>query len=92
MHICGRLIISSVTFTVYLRSQPTPASAEWRQLWVKIGLLGHSSSLLAVEVHWTSSRKIGPLPAPKWALEYALPPVHTQPASEITHPQLLQLW
>ena len=32
-------------------SQPTPASAEWRQLCDSIGLLGHSSSLLALEVH-----------------------------------------
>ena len=38
-------------------------------------MLGHSSSWLELEVHWTSSRKIGPLPAPKWAL-YALRPIH----------------
>ena len=55
-------------------SHPTPASAEWRQLCDRIGLLEHSSSWLELEVHWTSSRNIGPLPAPKWALLYALPP------------------
>ena len=60
----------------YTPSHPTPASAEWRQLWDRIGLLWHSSSWLELEVHWTSSRKIGPLPIPKWALLYALPPAH----------------
>ena len=59
-----------------LPSQPTPASAVWRQLWDRIGLLEHSSSWLELELHWTSSRKIGPLPAPKWASLYALPPAH----------------
>ena len=49
----------------YTPSHPTPASAEWRQLCDRIGLLGHSSSWVELEVHWTSSRKIGPLPAPK---------------------------
>ena len=57
-------------------SQPTPASAEWRQLCDEMGLLGHSNSWLEVEVQWTSSRKIGPLPVPKYALLYALPPGH----------------
>ena len=56
-------------------SQPTPASAEWRQLCDRIGLLGHSRSRLELKVHWTSSRKIGPLPLPKLALLYALPAV-----------------
>ena len=41
---------------VYIPSHPTPASAMWRQLWVKIGLLEHSSSWLALEVQATSSR------------------------------------
>ena len=73
------LLLSSTwpSISVHYRipSQPTPASAEWMQLWERIGLLGHPSSWLEVEVHWTSSRKIGPLPIPKWALLYALPPV-----------------
>ena len=58
-----------------LPSHPTPATAKWGQFRDKIGLLGHSSSWLVLEMHWTSSRKIGPLPAPKWALLYALPSV-----------------
>ena len=32
-------------------SHPTPASSEWRQLWVRIGLLEHSSSWLEVVLH-----------------------------------------
>ena len=54
-------------------SQPTPASAECWQLCVRIGLLEHSSNWLALEVHWTSSRKMEPVPAPKWARLYATP-------------------
>ena len=60
---------------IHLPLQFTPASSEWRQLCDRIGLLTHSRSWLALVVHWTSSRKIGPLPAPKWALLYAVPPV-----------------
>ena len=56
-------------------SHPTPASAVCWQLCVRIGLLEHSSNWLALEVHWTSSRKMGPVPAPKWALLYAMPAV-----------------
>ena len=54
-------------------SHPTPASAECWQLWVRIGLLEHSSNWLALEVQWTSSRKMAPVPAPNWALLYASP-------------------
>ena len=56
-----------------LPSHPTPASSECWQLCVRIGLLGHSSNWLALEVHWTSSRKMGPVPVPKKALLKALP-------------------
>ena len=59
-------------------SHPTPASAEWRQLCDRIGLLGHSSSWLELEVHRTSSRKIGPLPMPKWALLYTFPSINQE--------------
>ena len=57
-------------------SHPTPASSACWQLWFKIGLLEHSSSWLELEVHWTSSRKIGPVPEPKCALLYAMPPTN----------------
>ena len=72
---CGCLLYQIIKLH-YIPSHPTPASAEWRQLCDMIGLLWHSSSWLALEVHWTSSRKIGPLPVPKFALLYALPPGH----------------
>ena len=68
-----------------LPSHPTPASAEWRQSWDRIGLLEHSSSWLGFKLHWTSSRKIGPLPVPKWALLYALPPAYTDTVHEHNH-------
>ena len=41
---------------IFLPSHLTPASAELRQLCSKIGLLKHSSSLLACEVQPTSSK------------------------------------
>ena len=57
-------------------SHPTPASSEWRQLCDRIFLVGHPKRWLELEVHWTSSRNIDPLPTPKWALMYALPPAY----------------
>ena len=59
--------------TTFIPSHPTPASVECWQLCVRIGLLEHSSNWLALEVHWTSSKKMGPVPAPKWAKLYATP-------------------
>ena len=41
---------------IFLPSHLTPASSEWRQLCTKIGLLKHSSSLLALKVQATSSK------------------------------------
>ena len=67
------LCVCSWIEKINVPSQPTPASAEWMQLCESIGLLEHSSSWLELKVHWTSSRKIGPLPVPKWALLNALP-------------------
>ena len=64
----------SCTQIINVPSQPTPASSECWQLWVKIGLLEHSNSWLELELHWTSSRKIGPVPAPNRALLYPIPP------------------
>ena len=69
-----RMFPAPAACLIKLPSHPTPASYTWRQLCDRIGLLGHSSSWLELEVHWTSSRKIGPVPAPKWALLYDLPP------------------
>ena len=60
----------------YIPSHPTPASSWWSQLCVKIGLLGHSNNWLALEVQATSSRKMGPVPTPKKALLYGVPPDH----------------
>ena len=58
-------VITNFLGTETLPSQPTPASSEWRQLCDNIGRLEHSKILLEPEVHWTSSRRIGPLPTPK---------------------------
>ena len=70
--------ICYTVYTINIPSHATPASSECWQLWVKIGLLEHSSSWLALEVQETSSRKIGPVPAPNLALLYAIPPTNTQ--------------
>ena len=73
-----QLINNRILWLHTLPSQPTPASWKWLQSWDRIGLLEHSSNWRELDVHWTSSRKIGPLPAPKCALLYALPPIHIQ--------------
>ena len=45
----------------------TPASSEWLLVQLTMGLWGHSVSLLSLPPQSTSSRWMGPVPAPKWA-------------------------
>lgn len=52
----------------------TPASWEWRQLWIPSGWEAQSSSLNSLPVHTTLSRSMFPSPCPKVARIWACAP------------------